>query len=78
MGLIGPGQVRLSYYGFWVRSGRVGSVIEHLVPGHFRFWVVLGRVRSVIKSSNDGSFRVSSHIRSGWVGYRVISGFGSY
>jgi hypothetical protein len=50
---------------------------------HFGFRVVSGRVGLGIESSSVGSFRVSSHIRSGRVGYqivqyRVISGYRSY
>jgi hypothetical protein len=47
-----------------VRSGRVSS---HLVPGHFGFQIVSGRVGSAIRP-----FRVSGHIKSGWIKYLVI------
>jgi hypothetical protein len=48
------------------------------VLGHLRFRVISDRVGSGIRSSSIGSFRVSGRIRSGRVGYRVISDFGSY
>jgi hypothetical protein len=71
-----------SHFGFWVVSGRVGSVIESSSVGSF--WI-LSRIRSVIESSSVGSFQVSGRdltmgrvgmVRSGPnpVGPRVMMG----
>jgi hypothetical protein len=64
-----------SHFRFLVVPSRVGSdrLSRHLVSNHFEFWV-----GSVIGSSNVGSFQVSDSIKSGRIGYRVISGFELY
>jgi hypothetical protein len=48
------------------------SVIGSSSVGSFQIWVISDRVGSVIGPSSVRSFQVSSRIRSGRVGYRVI------